>query len=54
MEGKKSTCTGCTYTITFDEDNCVKIFKKQADALVNRKRRSIQQIVNQLIKNSDK
>lgn len=53
---QKQKCEGCgTHTITFDPDNVKKIERIQGEYLIQGKgRRSVEQIVNQLVKNCDR
>ena len=53
---REKRCDDCpgTYTITFDADNMRKILRIQGEYLLQGKRRGIENIVNQLVKNCDR
>lgn len=53
---EKEKCDGCgTHTITFESENMTKILRIQGEYLIKGKgRRSVEFIVNQLVKNCDR
>lgn len=53
---EKEKCDGCgTHTITFEPENMTKILRIQGEYLIKGKgRRSVEFIVNQLVKNCDR
>lgn len=53
---KTKNCVDCpsVHTIKIDPDNKKKILRIQGEYLMDGKRRSIEQIINQLVKNCDR